>query len=80
MCSRALAPLRAEVAFLEMPPVEISSSMVRERVAEGRPVEELVAKAVAEYIAEHGLYRAPAAAGVGADTRRRRPGRGEHKG
>jgi nicotinate-nucleotide adenylyltransferase len=67
--SRALAPLRAEVAFLGMPPVEISSSLVRERVAEGRPVEELVAKAVAEYIAEHRLYRAPVATEAVADTK-----------
>jgi nicotinate-nucleotide adenylyltransferase len=66
---RALAPLRAEVAFLGMPPVGISSSLVRERVAKGRPVEELVAKAVAEYIAEHALYRPPVATEAGADTR-----------
>jgi nicotinate-nucleotide adenylyltransferase len=52
-----------------MPPVEISSSLVRERVAEGRPVEELVAKAVAEYIAEHRLYRAPVATEAVADTK-----------
>jgi len=56
----ALSALTARVAFLEMPMVEISSSMVRERVAEGRPVEELVGPAVAEYIAEHDLYRATA--------------------
>jgi nicotinate-nucleotide adenylyltransferase len=67
---RALAPLRkdldgdvpdgrvADVAFLKMPLVEISSSMVRERVAEGRPVGNLLEPAVAAYIAEHGLYGA----------------------
>jgi nicotinate-nucleotide adenylyltransferase len=59
---RALAPLRAEVAFLEMGTIEVSSSLVRERVAEGKPVGELVAPAVAGYIAEHGLYRAAARA------------------
>jgi nicotinate-nucleotide adenylyltransferase len=45
------------VSFLEMGTVPISSSLVRERVASGEPVEELVGVAVAEYIAEHGLYR-----------------------
>jgi nicotinate-nucleotide adenylyltransferase len=45
------------VSFLEMGTVEVSSSLVRERVAKGEPVEELVGAAVAEYIAEHGLYR-----------------------
>ena len=33
--------------------------MVRERVADGGPVEELVGPAVAAYIAEHDLYRTP---------------------
>lgn len=61
----ALAPLyggRPEadaVSFLTMGPVDVSSSDVRARVARGEPIAELVAPAVAEYIAEHGLYRAP---------------------
>jgi nicotinate-nucleotide adenylyltransferase len=63
---RALRPLRAEVSFLEMPMVEISSSMVRERVAEDRPVDDLVGGAVAEYIAEQGLYGTTVHAGIGA--------------
>jgi nicotinate-nucleotide adenylyltransferase len=45
---------------LEMPRVEISSSLVRRRVAEGERVEDLVGGAVAGYIAELGLYREPA--------------------
>jgi nicotinate-nucleotide adenylyltransferase len=61
---RALAPLRAAVTFLEMGMIEVSSSLVRERVAEGKPVGELVAPAVAGYIAEHDLYRAGARAEV----------------
>jgi nicotinate-nucleotide adenylyltransferase len=64
---RALAPLSAEVAFLKMPLVEISSSIVRERVHKGESIDELVEPAVAEYIAEHGLYRARTAAGTRAD-------------
>ncbi|MGD0454033.1 MAG: nicotinate-nucleotide adenylyltransferase [Solirubrobacteraceae bacterium] len=44
------------VSFLEMPTIEVSSSIARRRVAGGEPVEELVGPAVAGYIAEHGLY------------------------
>jgi nicotinate-nucleotide adenylyltransferase len=70
---RALSPLRKNVGdgasdrrplveFLEMGMVEISSSLVRERVHDGEPIEGLVEPAVAAYIAEHGLYRATVAA------------------
>jgi nicotinate-nucleotide adenylyltransferase len=45
------------VSFLEMPPIEVSSSQVRESVAHGEPVDQLVGPAVAGYIHEHGLYR-----------------------
>lgn len=48
-------------AFLRMPPVQISSSQVRARVAAGQPVQELVGSEVARYIAQHGLYRKAAA-------------------
>ncbi len=44
------------VRFLEMPPVDASSSGIRERVRRGEPIEELVGARVARYIAEHGLY------------------------
>jgi nicotinate-nucleotide adenylyltransferase len=46
----------AGVRFLEMPTIEVSSSLVRQRVADGESVDELVGPAVAGYIAEHGLY------------------------
>jgi nicotinate-nucleotide adenylyltransferase len=46
------------VRFLRMPIVEVSSSIVRERVARGEDVEQLVGPAVARYISEHGLYGA----------------------
>jgi nicotinate-nucleotide adenylyltransferase len=52
-----LESLDARAAFLEMPPIDASSSMVRERVSRRESVEELVGPAVAVYIAEHGLYR-----------------------
>jgi nicotinate-nucleotide adenylyltransferase len=47
------------VRLLRMPIVEVSSSIVRERVARGENVEQLVGPAVARYISEHGLYGAP---------------------
>jgi nicotinate-nucleotide adenylyltransferase len=46
---------RAEI--IAMPECEISSSMVRERVAAGEPIEGLVPSPVAEMIAREGLYR-----------------------
>jgi len=45
------------VRFLDMPVMEVSSSMARERVARGLPIDEIVGSAVARYIAEHRLYR-----------------------
>ena len=42
--------------FLAMSPIEASSSLIRRRVAEGVGIEDLVGRAVAGYIAEHGLY------------------------
>lgn len=59
---RALAPLGARVTFLAMGMLDVSSSRVRERVRNGEPIEDLVAPAVAAYIAEHGLYGATVAA------------------
>jgi nicotinate-nucleotide adenylyltransferase len=44
-------------SFLEMPEIGISSSMVRERVAAGRPIRYLVPDAVADVIERRGLYR-----------------------
>lgn len=65
------ARLAADVRFLDMPPLEVSSSQVRERVARGEPVEWLVGSAVARYIAAHGLYGAarPAQTADGAPRR-----------
>ena len=47
-------------ARIEMPPVGISSTLVRARVAAGRPIRWMVPDAVAWLIAEHGLYGAAA--------------------
>jgi nicotinate-nucleotide adenylyltransferase len=45
------------VEFFDMPRIDISSSLVRRRVATGRSIHYLVPDAVADYVAEHGLYR-----------------------
>ena len=50
------------VRFLHTPLLEVSSSAVRERLARGEHVDDLVGGAVADYIAEHRLYRARARA------------------
>jgi nicotinate-nucleotide adenylyltransferase len=47
------------VDFFDLPRMDISSSLVRRRVAAGRPIRYLVPDTVAEYIAQHGLYRSP---------------------
>ncbi|HMJ32485.1 MAG TPA: nicotinate-nucleotide adenylyltransferase [Baekduia sp.] len=52
------------VDFFDLPRMDVSSSLVRRRVATGRPIRYLVPDPVAEYIAQHGLYRSP----VGAPT------------
>jgi nicotinate-nucleotide adenylyltransferase len=40
-----------------MPQIALSSSLIRDRVAEGRPIRWMVPPTVAEMIAERGLYR-----------------------
>jgi nicotinate-nucleotide adenylyltransferase len=56
---RALARLRGGdgVSFFTMPGIDISSTMVRDRVAQGEPIRYLVPRGIEEYIAKHGLYR-----------------------
>lgn len=44
--------------LVEIPPVPVSSTLVRHAVAAGEPLDGLVPPAVAGYIAGHGLYRA----------------------
>ena len=44
---------------IEIPALSISSTDIRRRVAEGRPIRYLLPDEVAAYIAEHGLYRPP---------------------
>ena len=56
-----LAGLRGadeRVAFFAMPRIDVSSSLIRHRVAAGLPVRYLVPDAVAAHIGRHGLYAA----------------------
>jgi nicotinate-nucleotide adenylyltransferase len=50
------------VHFFSMPRIDISSSLIRRRVAEGHPIRWLVPEAVERAIAERGLYREEVAA------------------
>jgi nicotinate-nucleotide adenylyltransferase len=58
----ALAPLGGggRTVFLRMARCDASSSLVRTRLAQGRPVDRLVGEEVARYIARHELYRSRA--------------------
>jgi nicotinate-nucleotide adenylyltransferase len=46
------------IRYLDMPIIQISSSLIRRRVAEGRPIRYLVPDKVASYIGANGLYGA----------------------
>jgi nicotinate-nucleotide adenylyltransferase len=45
------------IEAFEIPPHDVSSSVVRDRVGRGEPIDGLVVPEVAAYIAENGLYR-----------------------
>jgi nicotinate-nucleotide adenylyltransferase len=49
---------KAEVVFFDMPRIEVSSTMVRERAASGRPIRYLVPDKVANFIGAQSLYGA----------------------
>ena len=44
--------------YLEVPALSISSSEIRARVREGRPIKYLLPETVENYIYKHGLYQA----------------------
>ncbi|MGH2812402.1 MAG: nicotinate-nucleotide adenylyltransferase [Actinomycetota bacterium] len=45
------------VTVMEIPGLDVSSTAIRRRVSEGRPIRYLAPDPVADYIAERGLYR-----------------------
>jgi nicotinate-nucleotide adenylyltransferase len=53
-----LAGARERLCFFDMPRLDISSSLIRRRVAAGQPLRYLVPDAVVAYIELHALYRA----------------------
>jgi nicotinate-nucleotide adenylyltransferase len=50
------------LVFFEMPPIGLSSTLIRRRVASGQPIRYLVPDTVAELIESRGLYREAAVA------------------
>ncbi len=62
--AHSLAPLHdgTRVVFFDMPRLDVSSTDLRRRVAEGRPIRHLVPDAVADEIAAHDWYRRHAGA------------------
>ncbi len=56
---RALAELRGaeRATFFDMPEIGVSSTMLRNRVREGRPIRYLTPDAVVGYIDRHSLYQ-----------------------
>jgi len=53
----AVSGVEGGTVFVGMSPREVSSSMVRERVVQGVPIDELVSAEVDAYIAQNELYR-----------------------
>jgi nicotinate-nucleotide adenylyltransferase len=59
-------PGAERVRFLDMPRIDISSTLVRQRAASGRPIRYLVTDKVANFIGAQSLYSASTpAAGAG---------------
>jgi len=52
------------IRYLEMPIIQISSSAIRRRAAEGKPIRYLVPDKVAAYIESNGLYGASVSEGA----------------
>jgi len=53
---RIVSGLSRRTIVLDKPIVDVSSTMIRERIRNGLPWEHALPKAVAEYIRQHGLY------------------------
>ncbi len=57
LLEKQLPGLTARIHWVEMPFLEISSTDLRQRVRDGRPISYLVPAAVEAYIREQGLYQ-----------------------
>lgn len=53
-----LSPPPGRVRFLQMRPIEVSSSQVRERIAAGKPLDGVLPAPVVDYVAQQRLYGA----------------------
>ncbi len=51
--------VRREIVWLDMPPIDLSGTMLRRHVSEGRSIRFLVPEPVLDYVIEHQLYRKP---------------------
>jgi nicotinate-nucleotide adenylyltransferase len=49
--------VKRAVVFIHAPEIHVSASEIRTRAARGEPIDDMVPRAVAEYIARHQLYR-----------------------
>ncbi len=58
----ALPGITQKVRFIDEPPMPVSGRSIRERARAGLPIADAVPPAVAELIAQRGLYRQPATA------------------
>lgn len=55
--SHESAATRFEIEYIEVPALAISSTEMRSRVAQGRPIRYLTPESVVTYIEKHGLYQ-----------------------
>ncbi|MGH2756819.1 MAG: nicotinate-nicotinamide nucleotide adenylyltransferase, partial [Actinomycetota bacterium] len=52
----SVPPEWPRVHAMEIPAIEVSSTMIRQRLAKGEPIDFLVPRSVAAYIKQQGLY------------------------